>query len=361
MACRRPSIEAFASLKVLSGYSSQFSSELNISRHLQQQQESGIWDPSWQGPCGPHIRHIYLQVIDEEPYVTSHFPFQPDASRKVAAQVALGVAYLHKCGIIHGDLYLRNVLYYTPELENASLADVNRIFGKPFTRPIRYRDNDKPSVHCPTTVAYRRQIYPEVEICLSRYADIHVKLCDFGESSLYAPNCQPDKPLKSNMPFDFRAPEIIFHDMVCPAPSMDIWALGVLMYMILENYFPFASSHGKDEMLVSMAYILGKLPDKWWTAWAERAIYFEENGMCRARKQMVPFASLNIRKEENFSDEEVSSFTSLLYKMFHYLPEERIDAEEVVRLIPSDWKKRDVVGNRRVIGVEVGSRKIRRE
>ncbi|KAF8999147.1 hypothetical protein BDQ17DRAFT_1328487 [Cyathus striatus] len=137
-----------------------------------------------------------------------------------------------------------------------------------------------------------------------------------------------------------QAPEIIFRDMVSPAPSTDIWALGVLLYMILNRKaVPFESDYNREKVLIrQMVLILGKLPDKWWDAWAERAEYFLENGVCRAINRMVPTVGIGIEDERDFSTEEVNAFQRLLYKIFCYLPEERIDAEEVVRLIPSGWK-----------------------
>ncbi|KAF8994832.1 kinase-like domain-containing protein [Cyathus striatus] len=351
----------FASLKVLSARSSAVSSELHISQHLQQQQAqpdshpgkahvTRIFDTFMiHGPNGTHhciVTELLGADINVLALPVNHverFPFPLDAPRKVAAQVALGVAYLHKCGIIHGDLHTGNVHFYTPELENASFADVKRIYREPFIRPIKYGDNVTPSLHCPTTIVRALQVYCVADVCLSRYGDIHVKLCDFSESFLYAPDCKPDKPLRFNMPFQLQAPEIIFHDMVCPTPSMDIWALGALMYMILNsNHHPFALPHNKDQLLIYMAYFLGKFPDKWWTTWAERALYFDENGFCQAHKLMVPFVGINMKTEQNISAEEADAFISLLYRMFRYVPEERIDAEEVVRLIPSGWKKRNV-------------------
>ncbi|KAF8982246.1 hypothetical protein BDQ17DRAFT_1506644 [Cyathus striatus] len=155
------------------------------------------------------------------------------------------------------------------------------------------------------------------------------------------------------MAFVLRAPEIIFHDMVYPTPLMDIWALGVLMFSILNNTLvPFESYLDEEnDMIQQMVIILGKLPDRWWSAWAKHAEYFQENGVCLRMKQMVPYVGIGISGKEGFSVEEDNAFHSILYKMFRYVPEERIDANEVVQLIPSGWK--NVVGNGRVDDTEV--------
>ncbi|KAF8999188.1 kinase-like domain-containing protein [Cyathus striatus] len=319
-------MKRFASMKVISANSSAVSYELDISRHLQQQQAQ--WDSH---PGKNHVIRIFDTFIIQGPNGTHHCIVTellglslranairfyrknrghppPDVTKRVAAQVALGVAYLHKCDIVHGDLHLGNVLFYSPEFENASLTELNRIYWEPSVLPIQYW-NDKtpvsPSIHRPATIAHPGRQYSLAKICLS--SNIHVKICDFGESSFYTPY--------------------------------------FLMYMIMnEMHVPFESHFGKEkEAIQRMVVILGRLPDKWWNAWAERAEYFQESGICLTTKQMVPYIRIGIVGKESFSVEEDSAFGGLLYEMFNYAPEERIDAEEVVRLIPSSWK--DVVRN----------------
>ncbi|KAF8997724.1 hypothetical protein BDQ17DRAFT_1411310 [Cyathus striatus] len=147
--------------------------------------------------------------------------FPPRVAKNVAAQVALGVAYLPKYGIIHGDLHLGNVLLYSSKLQTTSHAELDHMYGKPIIQLIRYWNNEgpvTPSIHYPTTIVYYpHDPYPIMDTCISAPHNIHIKLCDFGESSFY------HSPHDSNHPL--RAPEIIFHDIVSPAPSMDIWTL----------------------------------------------------------------------------------------------------------------------------------------
>ncbi|KAF8997698.1 kinase-like domain-containing protein [Cyathus striatus] len=120
-------LNRFASMKVLSANSSAKSFELSISRHLQQQQEEGT-------------------LISVEPFYERNFDdfFPPDVTKKLAAQVALGVAYLHKCGIFHGDLHLGNVLFYSPKLQEASLKELDEIYGKLVIKPIKYWNKNDP-------------------------------------------------------------------------------------------------------------------------------------------------------------------------------------------------------------------------
>ncbi|KAF9003351.1 kinase-like domain-containing protein [Cyathus striatus] len=328
----------FASLKVLSADSSLRSSEVSVSRHLQLRQEQQVSHPgrqhvvnifdtfTIQGPNGTHhcivTEILGLTLKAEVEYLygedTEHFP--PEVAKKVAAQVAHGVAYLHRCGIVHGDPHMGNVLFYSPKLQNASPTELNRIYGEPIIRPIQsWEHHDKPvspSVHRPTMVVYSgHQLPPLLEICLSSPDNVHIKICDFGESFIYNPPSQLHKPFDFNMPLRYRAPEILFNDIVSPAPSTDIWALGVLYMIINEKHSPFITdSIDKDEVIQWMVMILGKLPDKWWVRWAARAKYFNKNGVHRRTNKMVPVKKLrSIRDNVNnsFSGAEIEAFRTI--------------------------------------------------
>ncbi|KAF8992542.1 kinase-like domain-containing protein [Cyathus striatus] len=357
-------LNRFASLKVLAADVSAMSSELYVARHLKLQQEKPDSHPGSEhviriydtfiieGPNGTHhcivteILGITLAEDVTEVYGHNNDHFPPNITKKVAGQVALGVAYLHKCGIVHGDLHLKNVLFYSPTLQNASLDELTEIFGEPVVAPITYNTDLSrvpPSVHIPREVVVARYRLPLIELCLSSPENVHIKVCDFGEASIYIPQPQVERPFKTRMPRVLAAPEIIFCDIASPAPSMDIWALGVLLYMILhKKHAIFKSEYGHEKIIVLwMVRFLGKLPDKWWTRWTARSEYFDDNDVDRQgdtellRKNI---GGLNIG--EYFSAEEVSAFDGLLRKMFRYEPEDRIDAEEVVRLVPPGWKRR---------------------
>ncbi|KAF9008455.1 kinase-like domain-containing protein [Cyathus striatus] len=193
------------------------------------------------GPNGTHhciiteILGITLVEDVTEVYGDNNDHFLPNITKKVAGQVALGVVYLHKCGIVHGE-------------------------------------------------------------------NLHIKVFDFREASIYTPQPQVEQPFKTRMPCAFAAPEIIFNDITSPAPSMDIWALEVLLYMILHK-----------------KHAISKSEYKWWSQWATHSEYLDDNG-------------------EDFSEDEVNAFDGLFHKMFHYESEDtRIDVEEVVQLIPPGW------------------------
>ncbi|KAF8994507.1 hypothetical protein BDQ17DRAFT_1331132 [Cyathus striatus] len=145
--------------------------------------------------------------------------FPPNINKKVAAQVALGVSYFHKCGIVHGNIHPKNVFFYSLKLQQMTIKELMENYGNP------------------------DQL---MELYATAPEDMQVKICDFKESHIYNPQLKIEKPFQ------------LYYDM----------------------------------------------------------------------------------------DEEAEEFVSLSEKIFQYEPCERIDAEDIVRLLPSGWNERQEKSSR---------------
>lgn len=108
----------YVALKVLSAEASKESSEVTIRRHLKQRQINDrgsngqefliefLDDFEVEGPNGTH-HCIVTEVLGpsisadvEEIYGEERYPIA--IAKKIVAQVIRGVAYLHKCWVVHG-------------------------------------------------------------------------------------------------------------------------------------------------------------------------------------------------------------------------------------------------------------------
>ncbi|KAF8067644.1 kinase-like domain-containing protein [Lyophyllum atratum] len=355
------SLKRLASLKVLTAEASAVSSEQNVIRHLRMQQQQNPLVPGAEyvmkvfddfdidGPNGTH-RCIVTELLGphigcdlEDVYDDEQFPFE--VRKKIAAQIARGVAYLHKCGVVHGDLHLGNMLLYSPEMEHWSLQEIQHYLGEPITcRTIREdRAPITATPHLPQRLVYLPDPLALLQLCLASPAKVHVKICDFSEAFLYDVNCtsQPitNTPMQRNCPKVYAAPEIIFHEPTTPGPPTDIWALAVLIHMILSSHCElFYSPYGiEKEVVCEMVLTLGKLPQRWWTRWADRAEYFDEDGLLVVDRNMVLGKFVKDAVRRGMSEEEFAAFERLLRSMVCYEMEDRITADEVVRLIPAAW------------------------
>jgi len=136
-------------------------------------------------------------------------------SEKLAAnivnQIANGLLYLKKFGIIHRDLKLINVMLSTAEIkeENESFIDNQELV---------------------------------------------VKIVDFGLSKVVSP-FEKSKEICGTL--TYLAPEVILQK---PYNSqVDIWSLGVLLYKILSNELPFDLNDTKDNKSITNAILYQKL------------------------------------------------------------------------------------------------------
>ena len=227
-----------------------------------------------------------------------------------------------------------------PGIENWTRKDIETYFGQPQKLPIRDGDwniTTPTTPNVPEYVVRGADSFELLKLCLSSTDTIHIKICDFGES--YLSDGAP-KTTAPNMPRVFAPPEAIFFQEPV-TPAIDVWALAVLIHMLLSGGgLLFASYHGiTKEIVREMVLTLGKLPDRFWTKWEERAEYFDEEAHFIGNTRLLPPVTGQFIKiySDRMSPEDVAAFEELARKMVRYEPEDRPSVDEVARLIPADW------------------------
>ncbi|KAH7906664.1 kinase-like domain-containing protein [Hygrophoropsis aurantiaca] len=261
-----------------------------------------------------------------------------DTAKKMVAQVAQGVAYLHRIGVVHGDLHPKNALLYFPEIENWSDQDIQKYFGPPKKRRvIRHPKYSDITIDDPRVPEYFVLADTSVDLlALCTLASVHIKICDFGQAFLWGN--EPTR-IEIHTPRVYAAPEVIFRDPVTPAA--DIWALAVLAHYLLSGgSFLFHSYSGiEKEVVRSMVLTLGKLPDRWWSKWDDRTEWFDDSGTLIGDAKMGGKRMLVKISCPRMEEEEIEDFEDLIRRMVCYQPEDRISADDVVQSIPADWIK----------------------
>lgn len=117
--------------------------------------------------------------------VTEHGVFSEPQAAYLVKQVLSGVAYLHSKGIVHRDLKLENLLLHG-ELPKAV-----------------------------------------------------VKIADFGLSKVFSSNATLSTVCGSPL---YMAPELLMLDQKSAySPAVDIWSVGVILFILLAGYSPFGT------------------------------------------------------------------------------------------------------------------------
>ncbi|KAL2833135.1 kinase-like domain-containing protein [Aspergillus pseudoustus] len=95
---------------------------------------------------GPNGRHLCIVTVLagcsvwrlRDASLVWKFPL--NVARAMAAQSLLGLAYIHSCGIVHGDLHVNNILFKFSNLENASVEELCAELGEPHKIPVKRLD-----------------------------------------------------------------------------------------------------------------------------------------------------------------------------------------------------------------------------
>ncbi|KAF2802448.1 kinase-like protein [Mytilinidion resinicola] len=173
-----------------------------------------------EGPNGKH--HCLVMPVSACSAASSkdkrdlgHFCFPMPVARSIAAQVLLGLDYIHSCGIIHGDLHLGNILIEIPGLDQLPEDEIYFHLGKPEKQPLERRDGLPLGPEAPAYSVSSAML--EVG-CGTEVDHPKILISDFGESFLVT---DKDKELHTSV--ILRPPEAFFEEHI--GPKADIWTM----------------------------------------------------------------------------------------------------------------------------------------
>ncbi|KAJ6114303.1 kinase domain-containing protein [Penicillium sp. IBT 16267x] len=270
---------------------------------------------------------------------SSNFMFPLDAARSAAAQLLLGLSYLHANGICHGDLHLRNFLLRIPDLDGLSIPELYQRFGKPYEVPIRRVDGKPCEPHAPP-----HAIYPmNLSIPANEVDDPEIIISDYGTSFIMSQTPSPTL----YTPALYSPPEDLFNEPITQPTAADIWTLGVNLYEVLGERPLFETfAWDRDDIVAEIINTLGQPPVKWWNSWVKRSEFFEENGSWVAdfRRISTPiFRRLRQRLwdmgrgeteqtcEWDVAGGELRALENMLRAMMAFEPGERPTADQLLR------------------------------
>ncbi|KAF7316214.1 Protein kinase [Mycena indigotica] len=319
------------SLKVVAAWRSD--TEVQVLRHLEanfDEQEEGsqhvarMFDAFiHEGPNGRH-QCIVGEVLGPNlaSYVGNFWAserFPPEMVRRMFGQIALGVRYLHKRDVAHGDLHQGNILLRLP-ITWRTASDVEQDLGVAGEHEY---GADLTSPHQPRYLVPGMCDDPYLlQLCLRQP---HIKICDFSESSIPT---LTDPPYLAS-PLILRPPEAILGFLEHPTLQSDIWALAVLCHLLFANGR--SLFYRGDKMLLDMVLNLGKLPEELWTSWPGHTD-FDDQGRAIRGPNVSIFLKFGFETIPEGKERKV--LETLLRSMVCYDTQKRLTAEQVV---VSEW------------------------
>ncbi|KAK1461562.1 protein kinase domain-containing protein [Colletotrichum melonis] len=316
------------------------------------------------GPNGTHeclVSEPKRATIAESKF--RGFVFPTEIARALAAQLVLGVAYIHSKHIVHGDLHGGNVMLAMPAGEFACLTvkEIYEKYGKPIILPMDlcveatdFHEEYPLPKNAPPYMLWKMFLTQDCDDLELSEARAQIK--DFGES------WQPELVTRYelNTPEPYRAPEsMIAKKLQLPISyPADVWALGCFVFElygrmdIFGTYFP-----GYDGVFATMVHCMGKPPASWWDAWEKREKYIDDNCnyvrkgksdptpaepdtiKLRVLEQIPDHRAMDRFPEEKtfVPEEELQDLAAMLMRIFRWEPEDRVTAEE---LISDPWMQK---------------------
>ncbi|KAK1589922.1 kinase domain-containing protein [Colletotrichum navitas] len=258
-------LQQYVSLKIMIADESSKSTEASILRKLRcGGSHPGrrfvphlLDDFSFSGPNGHHVCLVQKPIAacnitaSKEDSVSLMFPVE--TARSIAAQIIMGVSYLHSRGVCHGDLHMRNFLLYSQDFnQNLNSLDPEGLYKRYRLdkAPISRFDGTPVGPHAPPYAVYPMHVKTPAD----NVVDPMVGISDYGTSFVVATVkealTEPHTP-ELHTPALYLPPEGFFNDLITQAA--DIWTLGVSLYEVLGER-PLFESFGwdRDDIIAEM-------------------------------------------------------------------------------------------------------------
>lgn len=155
-----------------------------------------------------------------------------------------------------------------------------------------------------------RDIKPENVLCTSKKAPLHVKIADFGLSSISTvADMKENRMLMSTMigTPEFVAPEIARQETY--TEKVDMWALGMLCYNVIARRLPLDDD--RDMIAQIQQGIILNFPEPEWQRFSEHARSFVRSLLCpEAERRLSPLGCLVHRWVETVIPEQSTKFAA---------------------------------------------------
>ncbi|KAL8722940.1 MAG: hypothetical protein Q9225_000632 [Loekoesia sp. 1 TL-2023] len=218
------------------------------------------------------------------------------------------------------------------------MAQVHGCLGSPIKQAISRYDNNPLGPEAPSYAVSPAHLFQ-----LGRPPRGDILILDFGEASFAS-----ELRKQWHTPIVLKAPEALLGEPV--GQPADIWAFACTVFAIFDNTALFASGMpNSDDILAEIVDTLGRLPEPWWQKWNYRGEFYEEDGRKKTEDLMEEYQEARplavrirqmrssppaARDAEQLSEEDLAGLQELLEHCFRYKPEDRVTAEDILKL---DW------------------------
>ncbi|KAL9103285.1 MAG: hypothetical protein Q9163_001663 [Psora crenata] len=354
--------DRYVSIKVVSADASSGSaSEVEIRGYLRQEIErsrhpgsecilSPLDEFKIDGPNGRHqclVSELVGPTVLDARDAQEHEILPIKTAKRVFSQLAMGIAFLHQCGILHGDIHSRNIAFLLPDLDSWPVEKIYSEISDPEKQEVFRLDGKQLGPEVPPYTVEPAYFWRLGMESITK----NMKIIDYGEASFINERRQ-----KLHTPLPFRAPESFFGEEIgMPA---DIWSFGCTTFDISGKESMFTTCMlSQDSILAELVGALGPLPHRWWKEWKNKSAFFTDDGspmkeigfdieVSKDRGPRLLTQKLQEKRRgrinelrsrspsERLTLDEMKGLEEIFAMVFKYEPSERATAEQIIR---SSW------------------------
>ncbi|KAL8938123.1 MAG: hypothetical protein Q9216_004062 [Gyalolechia sp. 2 TL-2023] len=261
-----------------------------------------------------------------------------DIAKRTTVQLALALAGIHACDMVHGDIHLRNLAWKSLDFDSWPLPQVYERLGSPIKQAVVRFDARALGPEVPPYA-----VLPADLLQLEIFPGDSLSILDFGGASFTS-----ESRTQWHTPLRLQAPEALLGESV--GQPADVWAFACTVFELFDNKSLFRGSMpNADDILFEIVDALGRFPDDWWAKWKYRWEFYEDDGTKKTadltedyqntkslavrinRMRSSPPAA---RKAERLDEEDLAGLQQLLTECLRYNPAERVTAQDILNL---DW------------------------
>ncbi|GAP88110.1 putative CMGC protein kinase [Rosellinia necatrix] len=184
--------------------------------------------------------------------------------RRVCAQMARAVGFLHRHGVCHGDIKPGNMMMRLDGLDEMDEGQVVALLGKPRRRRVVLRTGESVRPGMTTSPGVPRHLVVPVRMdwCRRLLSD-SVAVVDFGGS--YFAGAAPED---NDYTVAYAAPEVLLWGSGDCGPHSDVWSLACTIFQIRHGpaLFPSLDEPEVPYDVLDLEIMLGPLPEPFRTA-----------------------------------------------------------------------------------------------
>ncbi|KAJ6508579.1 kinase-like domain-containing protein [Mycena sanguinolenta] len=250
-------------------------------------------------------------------------------TRSLVRQAIEALAFIHQRGVVHGDLFPRNIGATIPDLDSLSEVDIWTKCGPPTIIPLVARDPTHDTASFPPYLTGALDLKGLLAREFFVPHEPRVRILDLGCAYF-----EQESPPRCNTPRAYMAPEVVFPIIAHgnkDAPwdwRADIWTMGCAISQIAGGGLPFG--HSETHMLDGIATLCGGAPADWTAYFASVPDKISPRAYTPQAADALWATTMECLQRGGQTTEDAHGLVALLRRMLVIDPKERPSAAELL-------------------------------